>query len=222
MTIPSSSADGERAFDTDTALKLIDAVERDSATSQRALANDAGIALGLANAYIKRCLRKGWIKARQVPARRYLYYVTPAGFSEKARLTAEYLAASFDMFRAARGQCDTLVGYCTARGYSRIALAGSGDLAEIAVLSGLGANIEIVGVIDPASNQARIAGIPILRSVEEAGNIDAVIVTDIRTPQATFERLIDSAAGIDVLTPPMLRINRNRQSLKAFGDGAKP
>jgi DNA-binding MarR family transcriptional regulator len=219
MTTPCISADSERAFDTDAALKIINAVERDSATSQRALANEAGIAVGLVNTYVKRCLRKGWIKVHQAPARRFLYYITPTGFSEKARLTAEYLTASFDMFRTARGQCDALVGECAARGYTRIVLAGAGDLAEIAALSGLGANIEIVGVIDPTSNQAQIAGIPVLRSFEGTVGVDAVIVTDIRTPQATFDRLASSGSGIVVLTPPMLRINTNGLALEDGEDG---
>ena len=45
---------------------------------------------------------------RQVPLNRYAYYLTPQGFAEKSRLTAEYLAASFDFFRRARGDCAAL------------------------------------------------------------------------------------------------------------------
>ena len=49
-------------------LKLLSAVENNSSLTQRSLAKELGIALGLANAYVKRCTKKGFIKIQQVPA----------------------------------------------------------------------------------------------------------------------------------------------------------
>lgn len=210
---PADSTGDERYADTDTTLKILDAVEHDSAKSQRALAGEAEVALGLANAYLKRCIRKGWIKAREAPARRYFYYITPKGFAEKARLTAEYLSNSFDLFRTVRGQCDELVKYCAERGFDRIALFGASDLAEIATLSGLNGDIEIVAIVDASSNQPRLAGIPIVRTLADAGNVDAVVITDIRDPQAAYETLSRAMPGTRILVPPMLRVNRNRSAM---------
>ena len=70
-------------------LELLDAVGKRSDLSQRHLAHHMGVALGLANSYLKRCVRKGLIKITEVPANRYLYYLTPKGFTEKSRLTAK-------------------------------------------------------------------------------------------------------------------------------------
>ena len=42
------------------------------------------MALGLTNAYLKRCIRKGFIKVTQIPANRYAYYLTPRGLQKKA------------------------------------------------------------------------------------------------------------------------------------------
>src|SRR5690349_9474292 len=86
-------------------LGLLESVERDGGQSQRRLASDLGIALGLVNAYLKRCVRKGLVKVSQAPARRYAYYLTPQGFAEKSRLTVEYLSDSFSFFRHARTDC---------------------------------------------------------------------------------------------------------------------
>ena len=58
-------------------LGLLDAVEQERAHSQRHLASELGIALGLVNAYLKRCMNKGLVKVREAPARRYAYYLTP-------------------------------------------------------------------------------------------------------------------------------------------------
>ena len=52
-------------------LGLLDAVEQDRVQSQRHLASELGIALGLVNAYLKRCMKKGLVKVRQAPARRF-------------------------------------------------------------------------------------------------------------------------------------------------------
>ena len=206
------SAENIRFSNIDTTLKIMDAIDSNEAKSQRAIAKQAEIALGLANAYLKRCARKGWIKMRQAPARRYLYYVTPKGFQEKARLTAEYLSNSLGMFRVARTQCDNLVADCMEQGRTRIALAGAGDLAEIAALSALNETVELVGVIDRTSNQSRLAGVPIVRSISEVGPVDAVIITDINSPQATFELLIQNFPECMIFIPPMLRINTDRRT----------
>src|SRR5215475_8860129 len=101
-------------------LGVLDLVERDPALTQRSVAKELGIALGLANAYLKRCIHKGLIKVSQVPRRRYAYYLTPQGFSEKSRLTASYLAYSFSFFRKAREQCGELLALAAARGQHRV------------------------------------------------------------------------------------------------------
>ena len=85
-------------------LNLLNSVD-DGAQSQRRIAEDLGIALGLVNAYLKRCVKKGYVKVSQAPARRYAYYLTPKGFAEKSRLTVQYLSDSFSFFRQAKEDC---------------------------------------------------------------------------------------------------------------------
>ena len=82
-------------------LEILEAIEESSDVTQRHLARRLGVALGLANSYLKRCVRKGLIKVQQAPANRYLYYLTPKGFAEKSRLTAEYLRVSLSFYRRA-------------------------------------------------------------------------------------------------------------------------
>lgn len=206
---PADSVSDERYSDTGTTLQLLDAVERRSDQSQRTMAGETGVALGLANAYLKRCIRKGWIKVQQAPARRYLYYITPQGFSEKARLTTEYLTSSFDMFRTARSQCDDVIAACERQGVRTIALIGASDLAEVAALSALGSEIEVVAVIDLTSNQPKLAGLPIVRSLDEIAKVDAVMVTDITQPQDIFDTLAKTWPDERLFTPPMLRVTRD-------------
>ena len=93
---------------------------RNRAQSQRLLASELGIALGLVNAYLKRCIKKGLVKVRSAPARRYAYYLTPQGFAEKSRLTVEYLSYSFGFFRQAKTDCSELFKSASARGVKKV------------------------------------------------------------------------------------------------------
>ena len=149
----SASLDAE----TEITLGLLDAVEKNNALTQRSIAKDLGIALGLANAYLKRCIKKGLIKVTQAPANRYAYYLTPKGFVEKSRLTSRYLSISFNFFRRARGECVELLEVCSARGWNRIALGGVSDLAEIAILCAREYPVELAGIVDARTDEAHFA-----------------------------------------------------------------
>src|SRR6516162_10790505 len=105
-------------------LGLLQSVERDGGQSQRRLAADLGIALGLVNAYLKRCIKKGLVKVSEAPTRRYAYYLTPQGFAEKSRLAVDYMSYSFSLFRRARADYAKVLDCARGRGFSRILLAG--------------------------------------------------------------------------------------------------
>src|SRR6516162_237799 len=129
-------------------LGLLASVERDGGQTQRRLASDLGIALGLVNAYLKRCIKKGLVKMRQAPARRYAYYLTPNGFAEKSRLTIEYMSHSFTWFRRTKADCTAVLAEAQERGFKRIALLGASDIAEIAAICALDSALAIVAVVD--------------------------------------------------------------------------
>jgi hypothetical protein len=86
--------------------------------SQRRLAAGLGIAVGLVN-------KKGLLKMTEAPARRYAYYLTPSGFSEKAHLTLEYLSYSFDLFRQAKADYRSVFVAVGALRLDRVVLAGA-------------------------------------------------------------------------------------------------
>src|SRR5271156_5336902 len=100
-------------------LDLLTSVEHDGERSQRRIAAELGIALGLVNAYLRRCVKKGLVKVRDVPARRYAYYLTPQGFAEKSRLTVQYLSDSFSFFRLAKADCARVLEAAQAKGFGR-------------------------------------------------------------------------------------------------------
>src|ERR1700756_3594391 len=132
-------------------LNLLNSVD-DGAQSQRRIASDLGVALGLVNAYLKRCVKKGLVKVSEAPARRYAYYLTPQGFAEKSRLTVEYLTSSFSFFRQARADCTETFALAKERNFHNLVLCGKSDLAEIAILSAVDCRISIAAIVDANVN----------------------------------------------------------------------
>src|SRR5262249_202593 len=170
-------------------LDLLESVERDGAQSQRKIASDLGIALGLVNAYLKRCVKKGLLKIGQAPARRYAYYLTPHGFAEKSRRTAEYLPSSFSVFRRGREDCSSVLKAAHARGWNRIVLIGVSDLAEITTLCALETGIAIVAVVDASARRERFVGTPVVASIKEVrGGVDAGVVTGLSAARGGGEK----------------------------------
>jgi len=187
-------------------LDLLDAVHERSDLSQRHLARQMGIALGLANSYLKRCIRKGLIKISAAPANRYLYYLTPKGFSEKSRLTARYLSLSLDFYRRAGESCIKTLGDCQARGWRRIILCGASDLAEIAALRALEMDIVVVGIVDPDSERQKLVGRQVWRTLKQADAFDGCVLTDLQSPSQRYRQLTQQVGSERVLVPDILSL----------------
>jgi predicted transcriptional regulator len=68
-------------------LEILRTIHAKSDVTQRDLARRTGIALGLANLYSSTASNKGLAKIQHAPPNRYLYYLTPKGFTAKSRLT---------------------------------------------------------------------------------------------------------------------------------------
>jgi DNA-binding MarR family transcriptional regulator len=197
-------------------LGVLDAVERNPSVTQRSVARELGIALGLVNAYLNRCLSKGLIKIGQVPPRRYAYYLTPRGMTEKSRLTATYLMDSFAFFREARMQCNDLFQALAARGQCRLALVGGGDLAEIARLVARDHQIEIAGIA-PASADA----IGLTANLEGFGPLDAVVVTALEQSREAFAAAVELLGAERVYAPALLRARPPAAAPPAAGGDAR-
>lgn len=192
-------------------LSLLSVLEDDGHATQRSLAVRIDVALGLINSLLKRAVRKGLVKVKDVPAKRIAYYVTPKGFNEKSRLVAEYLTTSLMFFRQARSEYSDLCQQVVECGHKRIMLYGMGELAEIAILSAQGYKVELCGMVQVGSNQSHFTGLPVYSSLEAALEhaVDAVVLTATDTPQAAYDHLIQHIGAERVFAAPMLHISKN-------------
>lgn len=168
-------------------LGILEKVETDSSVSQRALSSEVGIALGMVNTYIQRCVRKGWIKTQKIPAKRYAYYLTPQGMGEKTRLVKKYMQSSLSLFRQAKEQAEEIFQN---RDGQTVALVGSGDLQEIVALVG-------------RNHGLNITEMNVMAEITES---DFYIVTDIEQPQQTYDDLCARVGAEKVYALPLLKV----------------
>ncbi len=192
-------------------LEILDIVQNNEQVSQRHLARQLGVALGLANSYLKRCIKKGWVKVQQAPANRYLYYLTPTGFSEKSRLTAEYLSSSLGFYREAGDSCSRLFDQCEQYGLLRILLCGVSEVTEIATLRSLGREVVIVGIYEPESEHKKFVGRPVWHELSDCIEHDVRVLTVIKGAAKHYVQLRKINDGIPVLVPDVLRVELSNE-----------
>ena len=140
------------------------------------------------------------------PANRYLYYLTPKGFTEKSRLTARYLSYSFSFYRQAADGCLAVFQMCDKRGWKRIVLGGVSDLAEIASVKATETGIDVLGTYDPHSEHRRFVGKPVFHNHDDVPTCDAWLLTDVRAPALMREHLLTLVPADRLIVPEILRL----------------
>ena len=186
-------------------LELLAAIDDQSDVTQRHLADRLGVALGLANSYLRRCVRKGLVKIQQAPANRYLYYLTPKGFAEKSRLTATYLSRSFDFYRDASRSIRKAYKKCHESHWNKLLFCGVSELAEIAYIRAQEFDIEITGIYDPDSYDKYFLSLPVWRRFDELPDFDACLVTTLKeTAAINYDTLTEKIEVERILIPDIL------------------
>jgi DNA-binding MarR family transcriptional regulator len=168
-------------------LEILTAIGEGRPLTQRDLAGQLGVALGLANLYLKRLARKGYVKITDFPRKpsarkRLRYLLTPKGIAEKSRLTYQHLAYSLDLYRRARNTLRESMASLPEAGTKRVALFGTGEAAELAYLTLREFGLEPIGVFGrkPGGDFLGfpVRGLPELREAD----FDAVILATFEAP----------------------------------------
>jgi DNA-binding MarR family transcriptional regulator len=183
-------------------LQLLEALEHESRITQRTLSDRLGIALGLTNLYLKRLIRKGYIKCVNVSPNRLVYSLTPKGVARKARLTYEFMKYSLDFYRDARQHLRRSLTAAVAP-QNRVAIYGTGDAAELVFLLVRDMSLELVGVFTAEGN-GQFLGVPVRPIADHASvSYDALIVATLERPAGTIKFLLRS--GVPARKLLMLR-----------------
>lgn len=200
-------------------LGLLQAIEEKDDISQRHLAQQMGVALGLANSYLKRCVKKGWVKMTTAPANRYLYYVTPNGFAEKARLTANFFTTSLALFKQSGDEYSELFEACSVAAEQRVILVGLSDLTEIALMRSLQSDVKVIGIYQPNSTRDEFFGVPVHAKLIECGiltkDFDVFVMSSM---EQTNDLLVELEGVVDAtaIKVPELLMSMNYRNMPSL------
>jgi len=199
-------------------LKLLEEVEQNSRVTQRGLATKLGIALGLTNIYLKRLVRKGYIKCVNVQSNRISYLITPRGIAEKARLTYEFMDYSLHLYGEVRQHLRAALQECAAAD-RRVAIYGSGEAAELAYLSLKEFGLEPVAVFD-VDGRREFLGMPV-RPLAEHDQVayDLMIVATLERSGQQVAALIQDGVPREKLLPLRQDVPKNRPAPELVRSG---
>ncbi len=160
------------------ALQILDELSNNDSLTQRDLSSRLGIALGLVNTYIKNLVKKGYITVKSIPPKRYAYYLTPKGFTEKTRLTYDLLHDYTRVYREAKTNLKKLFREMQQDGVKNVVFAGADEVAEIAYITLQETELNLVGVVDGEGANKKFFG----RSIQPLGSVkdmqyDRVMIT---------------------------------------------
>jgi DNA-binding MarR family transcriptional regulator len=182
-------------------LQILDELSNNDALTQRDLSQRLGIALGLVNSYIKNLVAKGFITVRNIPSKRFAYYLTPKGFAEKSRLAYDLLQDYTRIYREAKNNYRQLFSELERAGVKRIVFAGADEVAEFAYITLQETGLELAGVVDD-EKAGRKFFVHDIRPLSEIGQLqyDQVIVTSYVNRTAIYQDLVKTVGKTDVRT----------------------
>jgi RING-finger-containing ubiquitin ligase len=110
-------------------LSAINEAQSDSVRlTQRELAGQAGVSLGMANILLRRLAERGWVKLTKISSKTVRYALTPDGMSELARRTAGYFSRASKSADLYRERIEAFVLGAKRDGAGSIVLYGSSEV----------------------------------------------------------------------------------------------
>lgn len=201
-------------------LEILTAIGEETPLTQRALAERLGVALGLANLYLKRLVKRGYIKIAEFPRKpsarkRLRYLLTSKGIAEKTRLTYEHMAYALNLYRRVRQTLRESLNLHPENGMKRIALYGTGEAAELAYLTLKELGLEPIGVFAREAG-GHFLGFPVRPATELVSDqFDSLVI-------ATFERPEPHVAELRRLGLPREKLlPLRRVASSAEGNGSR-
>ncbi len=157
--------------------RILDQLESQRPVTQRSLASDLGIALGLTNLLMRRLVKKGWVRIKHVSPRRIRYLITPAGIAAKARLTRQYFLSSVTFYRECREHVSDRLAVLSADLQARngdtdsqgVVFFGTGEVAEVAYVCLQETRLKLLGLVDDSPSRPFFE-YPVHHTAELAGD----------------------------------------------------
>ena len=185
-------------------LDVLQAIDEGEEVSKRDLTHRLNMAGRLADRYIKQLVQKGLLKVKTAPAKRMLYWLTPKGFAEKARLSYEFISYTYKMHRKCHRLASNMLHELAGQGVRRVVFYGAEPLTEVAALSLDENNMELVAVADEDLAGEECAG-RVVVSIDalDALEFDCIVFTKFsRRSDVILHKLLETKGQVVNIIEP--------------------
>ena len=171
--------------------KILSELSSNDSMTQREMSKSLGIALGLVNSYIKNLIAKGYVTVKSIPRKRYLYFLTPEGFTEKTRLTYHLHQDYTRIYREARSNLKSLFHDLRSSGVKKVVFAGADEVAELAYITLQETDLELSGVADADASGKNFFGRDIkpIIAIKDM-SYDCIVVTSYLKSEEIYQELL--------------------------------
>lgn len=142
--------------------KILEHLEQTPNLTNRIAAEKLGVSVKLTHGVFRKLVKKGWIYTTKRDGRSLFYFLTPKGIAEKVRLTYEFLDFTRQFYQQARRLSSEVCQRLAQSGARKVALLGTGDLAEIVYLGIAEHRLRLTHVFDLSSSSTGFMGMPVL------------------------------------------------------------
>ncbi len=129
-------------------LEILERLENNGHLTQRDLSKEVGIALGLVNHLLKKMVKKGWIKIKNIDAKKIRYLITPEGAREKSSLLYKRVESTIHFYLEAKRVIKDKVIHLKNEGIKDVSIYGINHISEVLFIVLKELNLELVYVVD--------------------------------------------------------------------------
>jgi DNA-binding MarR family transcriptional regulator len=157
-------------------LEILERLENNGHLTQRDLSREVGIALGLVNHLLKKMVTKGWIKIKNIDAKKIRYLITPEGAREKSSLLYKRVESTIHFYLEAKRVIKGKIIHLKNEGIEDISIYGINHISEVLfiVLKELG--LELASVVEEKKEGEVWFGYNVIGMEEFVENKDSVLI----------------------------------------------
>ena len=157
-------------------LEIFEKLENNGHLTQRDLSKEVGIALGLVNHLLKKMVKKGWIKIKNIDAKKIRYLITPEGAREKSSLLYKRVESTIHFYLEAKRVIKDKVMHLKGEGVESVSIYGINHISEVLfiVLKELG--LELTTVVEEKKEGEEWFGYKVIGMEEFVENKDSVLI----------------------------------------------
>lgn len=129
-------------------LEILERLEGNSHLTQRDLSREVGIALGLVNHLLKKMVKKGWVKIKNIDSKKIRYLITPEGAREKSSLLYKRVESTIHFYLEAKRVIKEKVVHLKNEGIEDVSIYGINHISEVLFIVLKELDLELNSVVD--------------------------------------------------------------------------